>query len=81
MWHAGSTVKERVILEDSLVGSQNIVNSQGIPEQACHTALAYTPDRLLMLAFRGWPLSLISHFWVTAARASTFIKMPLPIGF
>ena len=49
----GSGVRERVVFEDSLVGSQHIVNASGIPEQACHVSLAFTPDRLILLAFQG----------------------------
>ena len=30
-----------------------MVNSSGIPEQACHVSLAFTPDRLLLLASQG----------------------------
>ena len=50
---AGIAVRERLIFEDSLVGAQYIVNSQGIPEQSCHTALALTPDRMLLLGSQG----------------------------
>ena len=52
---AGAAVKEKLVFEDSLVGAQHIVNLQGIPEQACHTALALTPERMLLLGFRGVP--------------------------
>lgn len=52
---AGAAVKERLVFEDSLVGAQHIVNSQGIPEQACHTALALTPERMLLLGSQGVP--------------------------
>jgi len=51
----GSGVRERLVFEDSLVGSQHIVNASGIPEQACHVSLAFTPDRLILLASQGKP--------------------------
>lgn len=54
---AGNSVRERLVFEDSLVGSQHIVNSSGIPEQACHVSLAFTPDRLLLLASQGQHMS------------------------
>lgn len=50
---AGSLVKERVVFEDSLMGSQYISNAEGIPEQAYHTALATTSDRMLLLTSQG----------------------------
>lgn len=50
---AGSAVREQLEFEDSLVGAHHIVNSQGIPEQACHTALALTPERMLLLGSQG----------------------------
>ena len=50
---AGNAVKEKLEFEDSLLGTQHIVNSQGIPEQACHTALALTPERMLLLGSQG----------------------------
>lgn len=50
---AGSLIKEHVVLKDSLMGSQHIFNSEGIPEQAYHTALAVTLDRLLLLGSQG----------------------------
>ncbi|KAL3136710.1 hypothetical protein ABBQ38_005943 [Trebouxia sp. C0009 RCD-2024] len=46
---SGGAVREQLVFEDSLVGAHHIVNSQGIPEQACHTALALTPERMLLL--------------------------------
>ena len=49
----GNGVRERLVFEDSLVGSQHIVNASGIPEQACHASLAFTPDRLILLASQG----------------------------
>jgi len=49
----GTGVRERLVFEDSLVGSQHIVNASGIPEQACHVSVAFTPDRLILLASRG----------------------------
>lgn len=52
-WHAGSAVRERLVFEDSLVGASHIINSEGIPEQACHASLVSTPDRLLLLASQG----------------------------
>ncbi|KAL0048183.1 hypothetical protein WJX82_009442 [Trebouxia sp. C0006] len=50
---SGNGVRERLVFEDSLVGSQHIVNASGIPEQACHASLAFTPDRLILLASQG----------------------------
>lgn len=50
---AGSLIKEHAVFEDSLMGSQHITNSEGIPEQAYHTALAVTLDRLLLLGSQG----------------------------
>ncbi|KAL0018560.1 hypothetical protein WJX77_004866 [Trebouxia sp. C0004] len=50
---SGSGVRERLVFEDSLVGSQHIVNMSGIPEQACHVSVAFTPDRLILLASQG----------------------------
>lgn len=50
---AGNAVKEKLVFEDSLVGAHHIVNAQGIPEQACHTALAVTPERMLLLGSQG----------------------------
>ena len=55
---AGNAVKEKLVFEDSLVGAQYIVNSQGIPEQACHTALALTPERMLLLGSQGLQLDI-----------------------
>lgn len=46
-------MREQLVFEDSLVGAHHIVNSQGIPEQACHTALALTPERMLLLGSQG----------------------------
>ncbi|KAL0030409.1 hypothetical protein WJX79_001821 [Trebouxia sp. C0005] len=50
---SGSGARETLVFEDSLVGSQHIVNASGIPEQACHASLASTPDRLILLASQG----------------------------
>ena len=52
---AGSLIKEHAVFEDSLMGSQHITNSEGIPEQSYHTALAATLDRLLLLGSQGKP--------------------------
>lgn len=52
-------MRERLVFEDSLVGSQHIVNSSGIPEQACHASLASTPDRLLLLGSQGHHITFI----------------------
>ena len=52
------------MFEDSLVGAQHIVNSQGIPEQACHTALALTPERMLLLGSQGTILASDNNWYV-----------------
>ena len=51
--HAGNAVKDQLVFEDSLMAAHHIVNSQGIPEQACHTAMALTPERMLLLGSQG----------------------------
>lgn len=68
--NAGNAVKEKLVFEDSLVGAQHIANSQGIPEQACHTALALTPERMLLLGSQGMQLDINSKCqWCTAPMA------------
>lgn len=43
-----------MVLEDSLMGSQYITNSEGIPEQAYHAAAAVALDRMVLLGSQGW---------------------------
>lgn len=58
-------MREQLVFEDSLVGAHHIVNLQGIPEQACHTALALTPERMLLLGSQG------AHYPITSNRVQS----------
>lgn len=49
----GTQILERLELDDSLVGHQHMAANPGAPETAHHSALAASPERIVLLTTQG----------------------------
>ena len=61
-----------MVLEDSLMGSQYITHSEGIPEQAYHAAAAVALDRMLLLGAQGQ-----NHCHMQHTHSTHWVQVPL----
>ncbi len=56
--HAGTQILERLDLDDSLIGHQHMAANPDAPDTAFHSALAASPERMVLLTTQGNPASL-----------------------